>query len=481
MMGRSLVDVLAGADDDRARCSSSCRTRTTTRCAPASTRSATSSTTSAPRRAGRSIASIAIRSRPRTSPATTTRARDTRRAVERWYDARAGSRRRRRGAAAGAAADRRAARRRLRRRRAPARRRGARAARSPASRHADLDVRGARHASAATGRCSRTSRARRTRSSTAITSRCGRSSGGSPASSSATRRRSRAAHRARRARTRVWAGLFRGNERAPVDAHDARRSTTTRSPRRRSRSRRDAERRAARSRPWAWIALAIPALYQLVLLATAIGGRIAYPYDLEWMEGGMLHHALRIQTGHGIYNAPSIDFIPYLYTPLYPALLAMLGEHLRPDVHARPRDLGAVARRHRRRRHRSSICAPRFRHARVRPAVVGSIARARPVRRDYPYVEGWYDLVRADTLFLFLDHRRPRRARWSGATKATGSRGHGASPRSPRSSRSRSSRSRPASSTSRSAASIVLVVAWRRLPTYIAVGRRDRPRRHRRS
>ena len=74
-----------------------------------------------------------------------------------------------------------------------------------------------------------------------------------------------------------------------------------------------------------WTALALPALYQIILLCTAIGGRVAYPYDLEWMEGGMLHHALRIQEGRGIYGPPSTDFIPYLYTPLYPSVLALFG------------------------------------------------------------------------------------------------------------------------------------------------------------
>ena len=47
---------------------------------------ATSSTTSAPTPAGRSIASIAIRSRPRTSP-TSGACAETRTAVEKWYDA----------------------------------------------------------------------------------------------------------------------------------------------------------------------------------------------------------------------------------------------------------------------------------------------------------------------------------------------------------------------------------------------------------
>ena len=53
-----------------------------------------------------------------------------------------------------------------------------------------------------------------------------------------------------------------------------------------------------------WIIVAVPAVFQLVLLATAISGRVGYPYDLEWMEGGMLHHAQRIHDGLGIYVPP---------------------------------------------------------------------------------------------------------------------------------------------------------------------------------
>ncbi len=54
--------------------------------------------------------------------------------------------------------------------------------------------------------------------------------------------------------------------------------------------------------------------------------RIGYPYDLEWMEGGMLIHALRIQEGLGIYVPPSSDFIPYIYPPLYPTFLSVASE-----------------------------------------------------------------------------------------------------------------------------------------------------------
>jgi hypothetical protein len=60
----------------------------------------------------------------------------------------------------------------------------------------------------------------------------------------------------------------------------------------------------------------------LGLLAYTSWHRLYYPYDLEWMEGGMLIHAQRIMEGKGLYVEPSSDFIPYIYPPLYSWLLA---------------------------------------------------------------------------------------------------------------------------------------------------------------
>ena len=45
--------------------------------------------------------------------------------------------------------------------------------------------------------------------------------------------------------------------------------------------------------------------------------RIAYPFELEWMEGGSVDHLERIMNGQPIYTPPSVEFIPYIYTPLY--------------------------------------------------------------------------------------------------------------------------------------------------------------------
>jgi 4-amino-4-deoxy-L-arabinose transferase-like glycosyltransferase len=45
--------------------------------------------------------------------------------------------------------------------------------------------------------------------------------------------------------------------------------------------------------------------------------RIAYPFDLQWMEGGMVDHVRRVMTGQSLYVAPGVEFVPYIYTPLY--------------------------------------------------------------------------------------------------------------------------------------------------------------------
>ncbi|HEX9101809.1 MAG TPA: hypothetical protein VF997_06380, partial [Polyangia bacterium] len=76
---------------------------------------------------------------------------------------------------------------------------------------------------------------------------------------------------------------------------------------------------------WRGVALALAAWLTLLLLYV-FARRFVYPYDLEWMEGGMLAHALRLANGEPIYAPPSVDFIPYLYTPGYPAVVFALGK-----------------------------------------------------------------------------------------------------------------------------------------------------------
>ena len=66
-------------------------------------------------------------------------------------------------------------------------------------------------------------------------------------------------------------------------------------------------------------------LLWLVALVVVFALRIGFPLELEWMEGGSLQHALRLQRGESVYGPPSEEFVPFLYTPLYPMVLAILG------------------------------------------------------------------------------------------------------------------------------------------------------------
>ncbi len=132
----------------------------------------------------------------------------------------------------------------------------------------------------------------------------------------------------------------------------------------------------------------------LALLAYALLRRVAYPYDLEWMEGGMLTHALRVARGQGIYGPPSVDFIPFLYTPLYPWLVAKLGG-VSGIGYGLGRAISVV----------SLVGTLLLAYVFARRAG-GSRAMALlgPAIAAAAFVPtgAWYDLARPDTLFLFL-------------------------------------------------------------------------------
>jgi 4-amino-4-deoxy-L-arabinose transferase-like glycosyltransferase len=70
-----------------------------------------------------------------------------------------------------------------------------------------------------------------------------------------------------------------------------------------------------------------PALFLLIYVIIALA-RIHYPYELEWMEGGMVDHVRRILAWKPLYVEPSLSFIPFIYTPFYFYLSALLSQLL---------------------------------------------------------------------------------------------------------------------------------------------------------
>jgi hypothetical protein len=56
------------------------------------------------------------------------------------------------------------------------------------------------------------------------------------------------------------------------------------------------------------------ALGQLVLLFVL---RVPYPFELEWMEGGIVDHVRIVLLGEPLYREPTLDFTPFIYPPFY--------------------------------------------------------------------------------------------------------------------------------------------------------------------
>jgi hypothetical protein len=132
----------------------------------------------------------------------------------------------------------------------------------------------------------------------------------------------------------------------------------------------------------------------LANLAFAVGRRLAYPYDLEWMEGGMLVHTLRLVQGEPIYAEPSARFVSFAYTPLYPIVLWLLAPAA--GVGYLPARAVSAA---------TFALALVVAYAFVRRAggsrAVALGAAAIPAAAFGP-TGAWYDLARIDSLFLAL-------------------------------------------------------------------------------
>lgn len=61
----------------------------------------------------------------------------------------------------------------------------------------------------------------------------------------------------------------------------------------------------------------IIAVAYLVMFCILALYRIAYPFELECCEGGLLEHVGRILAGKQLYVKPSLEFTSFVYTPLY--------------------------------------------------------------------------------------------------------------------------------------------------------------------
>lgn len=80
------------------------------------------------------------------------------------------------------------------------------------------------------------------------------------------------------------------------------------------------------SQAWTGRALAavlwgLPAYFLVQYLILALL-RLPYPFGLEWIESGMLQIVQRVTEGRPIYCRPSLEYVPFIYMPLYPWVCA---------------------------------------------------------------------------------------------------------------------------------------------------------------
>lgn len=68
--------------------------------------------------------------------------------------------------------------------------------------------------------------------------------------------------------------------------------------------------------PLGRLLVALAAAFVLTYVGVALV-RLRYPFALEWIEGGLLDEVRWILAGHKPYVAPSLDFVPFIYNPLY--------------------------------------------------------------------------------------------------------------------------------------------------------------------
>jgi hypothetical protein len=65
-------------------------------------------------------------------------------------------------------------------------------------------------------------------------------------------------------------------------------------------------------------------LVYVLIFVFAATKRLFYPFEVEWNEGAILDHAIRLLNGKPIYTAPSLTFAPFVYTPLYYWIIALV-------------------------------------------------------------------------------------------------------------------------------------------------------------
>ncbi len=134
--------------------------------------------------------------------------------------------------------------------------------------------------------------------------------------------------------------------------------------------------------------------------------RVNYPFELESMEGGSVDHCRRLLAGQNLYAAPTIEFVPFIYTPLYFYVSALVMKvvgvgFLAPRLVSFISSLGVI------------ILINRIVWRETRKALPAFLAAAL-FAAAFRFSGAWYDVARVDSLYLLLSVGAVYAARRSG-------------------------------------------------------------------
>jgi hypothetical protein len=143
------------------------------------------------------------------------------------------------------------------------------------------------------------------------------------------------------------------------------------------------------------VLLLASAWYAVAFVWTSFGGRIAYPHELEWMEGGAVAHVQRALDGEPLYAAPSVRFVAFIYPPLYYEVSAVVARVWGPG-YGPLRLVSALSTL------LAALCIGLIVRSRAPGSFDCALIGAAFYLAAYRVLEGWYDLARVDALFLGL-------------------------------------------------------------------------------
>lgn len=122
--------------------------------------------------------------------------------------------------------------------------------------------------------------------------------------------------------------------------------------------------------------------------------RVAYPFELEWMEGAMLQQVARVLDGGSLYGEPTLAFVPALYMPLYYFVSSAVANIIGLDFFAlRAVSFTATI---------FTFITLFFTAREITGHWLAGVLAALCYAALFPYSAYWFDLARVDSLWTLL-------------------------------------------------------------------------------